>query len=375
MLVTREYRIYPTKKQQIQIIKTFGCVRFVYNKMLKFRIDYYQQTGETYSKYDCNFWVNKVLKDEYKWLRDVDKFALTHAVFNMDNAYQRFFNEWAGFPRFKKKNIGTETYTTNFTNNNIVVNYYNNKIKLPKLGYVKAKVHTEITGKIKNATIKRKPSGKFFVSITYEVLDDSLLLSETDKIVGLDLGIKDLVITSDGIKYKNPHTLLKYQSRLKKLQRKLSRQQKGSNNYNKTREKIAICYEKINNIRKDNLHKVSHEVISKNQVIIVETLKSKNLMQNHNLAKSIADAAWYELIRQLEYKARWYGRTLIKIDTFYPSSQLCHACGEKNPITKNLGVREWVCPNCHTKHDRDINAAINILEEGLRIMTKLQYNN
>ena len=369
MLKTNDYRLYPNNKQGIQINKTIGCARFVFNKMLKFRIDYYLQTGESYSKYDCNFWVNKVLKDDYPWLKEVDKFALTHAVFNMDSAYQKFFNEGAGFPKFKNKHNDVQTYTTNFTNNNIVVDYDNNQIKLPKLGWVKAKVHRQVTGKIKNATIKRKPSGKYFVSITYEVSDDSMLLPKSVKFVGLDLGLKDLVITSDGIKYENPHTLSYYQDRLKKLQRKLSKQKKGSNNYNKTKKKIAICYEKITNIRKDYLHKISHEIISENQVIVTETLRVKNLMQNHNLAQNIADASWYELIRQLEYKAKWYGRVLIKVDTFYPSSQTCHVCGEKNTVTKNLAIRDWVCPNCHANHDRDLNAAINVLQEGLRIMS------
>ena len=368
MLKTNKYRLYPNKEQEILINKTFGSVRFVYNKMLKFKQDLYNQTLISYSKINCNNWCNRVLKDEYSWLCNIDKFALTNAIYNLDNAYQKFFKEHSGYPKYKSKKNNYNAYTTNYTNNNIAIDYDDNYIKLPKLGNVKAKVHRNIDGKIKNATITRVPSGKYYVSITYEC-NTNETLPITNKRVGIDLGIKDLVITSDGMKYENPHTLRNYQSRLIKLQRKLSKKIKGSNNYNKLKKKIAICYEKITNIRRDNLHKISRQLINENQVIVTEDLRVNNMIKNHNLASSIADASFGELIRQLEYKTSWYGRTLIKVDTFYPSSQLCHVCGYQNNDVKDLSIRTWICPNCHEKHDRDTNAAINILQEGLRILS------
>lgn len=368
MLKTNKYRLYPNNEQIMIINKTFGCVRFVYNKMLKFQQDMYSQTLESFSKYDCNNWCNHVFKEEYPWLREIDKFSLTNAIYNLDNAYRKFFKEDSGFPKFKSKKNNHESYTTNYTNNNIVVDYDNNYIKLPKLGLVKAKVHRILNGKIKNATISRAPSGKYFVSVTYECNNNDVL-PITNKQIGIDLGIKDLVITSNGVKYENSHTLKYYQSRLIKLQRKLSKKIKGSNNYNKLKKKIAICHEKITNIRKDNLHKISRRLINENQVIVTEDLRVFNMVKNHNLALSITDASFGELIRQLEYKSTWYGRTLIKIDTFYPSSQLCHVCGYQFKEAKDLSIRNWTCPNCHTLHDRDINAAKNILQEGLRTLS------
>ena len=366
MLKTNKYRLYPNKCQEILINKTFGSVRFVYNKMLKFKQDLYNQTLMSYSKIDTNNWCNRVLKDEYRWLKEVDKFALTNTIYNLDNAYNKFFKEHCGYPKYKSKKSNYNSYTTNYTNNNIVVDYDNNKIKLPKIGIVKAKVHRNLDGKIKNATISRKPSGKYFVSVTYESTNNKKL-SITNKSIGIDLGIKDLVITSDGVKYENPHTLRKNISRLKKLQRKLSKKIRNSNNYNKLKKKIAVCYERITNIRCDNLHKISRKLVNENQVIVTENLYVKNMVKNHNLASSITDASFGELIRQLEYKANWYSRTLIKVDTFYPSSQLCHVCGNKSSDIKNLKIRTWECSNCHTLHDRDINAACNILQEGLKL--------
>ena len=294
----------------------------------------------------------------------MDKFALTNAIYNMDCAYQKFFKEHAGYPKFKSKHDKHKSYTTNFTNGNIAADFEEGKIKLPKLKQVKAKFHRKFEGQIKSATVSQVPSGKYYVSILVETEHEEL--RHTDKNTGLDLGVKDLCITSDGTRYWNPKTIRKYEKKLAKLQRQLSHKEKRSRNYYKQKKKIAICHEKIRNIRKDYLHKVSHEIISENQVIVSEGLQIKNMVKNHHLAKSIMDVSWYELTRQLGYKAEWNGRQYIKIDAFYASSQICSSCGYQNTDIKDLSVREWICPKCRAKHDRDLNAAKNILAEGLR---------
>lgn len=223
-----------------------------------------------------------------------------------------------------------------------------------------------VLGSIKNATISQVPSGKYFISFNVEIWVAKL--PKSDKEIGLDLGIKELLITSDKEHFENPKTLYKYEKQLVKLQRQLAHKQKFSNNWYKQKHKIAILHEKITNIRKDNLHKISHKLVMENQLIASENLKISNMIKNHHLAKSIADASWYELTRQLDYKSAWYGRLYVKTGAYYPSSQTCNCCGFKNPITKDLSVRYWTCPNCGTYHDRDENAADNILAEGRRIV-------
>ena len=319
MLKAYKYRIYPNSEQRIQIAKTFGCCRFVYNQTLAYRKEIYEKEKKSVSKTDCNNYCNRELKKDYEWLKEIDKFALTNAIYNMDAAYQKFFKEHAGYPKFKSKHDNHKSYTTNFTNGNIAVDFETGKIKLPKLKAVKARLHREYSGQIKSATVSQISSGKYYVSI----------LVETEH-------------------------------------KELAHKGKRSKNYYKTKKKIALCHEKIRNTRKDYLHKVSHEMISENQVIVSENLQIKNMVKNHYLAKSISDVSWYELTRQLEYKAKWNGRKYIKIDTFYASSQLCSVCGYQNPDTKDLSVRTWICPKCGAEHDRDINAAKNILTEGLR---------
>jgi putative transposase len=364
MLKAYKYKVYPNNEQKVQIAKTFGCCRFVYNQTLAYRKETYEKEKKSVSKTECNNYCNRELKRTYEWLKEVDKFALTNAIYNMDSAYQKFFKEHAGYPKFKRKHDSHKSYTTNFTNGNIEVDFENGKVKLPKLKEVKAKLHRNFSGQIKSATVSQMPSGKYYVSILVET--DHEELEHVKKNVGLDLGIKDLCITSDGKKYKNLQIIKKYEKKLVRLQRQLAHKEKRSNNYYKTKKKIAICHEKLRNARKDYLHKISHEIVSENQVIVSENLQIKNLVKNHHLAKSIEDVSWYELTRQLEYKAKWNGRKYIKIDVFYASSQLCCVCGYQNTDTKDLAVREWECPVCGVKHDRDINAAKNILAEGLR---------
>lgn len=366
MLKSYKYRLYPNKQQIEQIQKTFGCCRFVYNQTLAYRKVLYENKKESMNKIACNNYVNQILKKEYEWLKEVDKFALTNSVYNMDSAYQKFFKEHSGYPKFKSKRDNKKSYTTNITGNNIEVSFERSRIKLPKLKWIKAKVHREFVGKIKSATISQNPSGKYFVSILVETEHTSI--EYTGCMVGIDLGIKDLLITSDGEKFDNIRTTKKYKDKLAKEQRRLSHKVKGSKNWNKQRIKVARIYEKIHNTRIDNLHKISHKLVNENQVIVSENLAVSNMVKNHNLAKAISDCGWYELTRQISYKSDWNNRQYIKINRFYASSQTCNCCGYVNSNTKDLSVREWICPKCGAIHDRDINAAKNILNEGLRIL-------
>ena len=363
ILKAHKVRLYPTAEQEVQMAKTFGCVRFVYNYMLARQQENYK-TGE---QYISNFTMQKEvvkLKDELPWLRGVDSQALKEACGDLDAAYKHFFKKEAGRPKFKSKKLHRHSYTSP---RGTSIHLEEKRIKLPTLGWVKCRGGAPPLGVIKRATVSKTPSGKYYASILYEALYE--VPDKLDTVIGLDVGIKEFATDSNGNAYSNPKYYKKALSKLAKEQRKLSRKTKGSANWEKQRIKVARCHEKVASQRHDFLHKLSTQLVNENQVICVEDLNVEGMLHNHKLAVHISDASWGEFFRLLEYKCGWNERALIKVPTFYPSSQTCGECGYQNKEVKDLKIRQWTCPHCGAYHDRDVNAANNILKKGVGMLT------
>lgn len=365
------FRIYPTKTQIELIKKTIGCSRFVFNHFLATWKDTYKETGKGLTYHTCSSKLPS-LKNEYAWLKEVDSIALQSSLKNLADSFSRFFKKQNKAPRFKSKNNNVQSYKTKYTNGNIAI--IGNKIKLPKLGLVRFSKSRDVEGRILHTTVRRNPSGKYFISILVET--EVQPLDKTETSIGIDLGITDFAILSDGRKIDNNKFTIKMEKKLKTEQRKLSRRalhakNNGMNllnakNYQKQKIKVARLHEKVMNQREDFLHKLSTEIIKNHDVVCIEDLNTKGMLRNRKLAKSISDVSWSAFVMKLEYKAKWYGKQIVKISRWYPSSQICSECGHQDG-KKSLEMRDWKCPDCHEHHDRDINASKNILAEGLRI--------
>lgn len=373
MLRAYKYRMYPNKDQIKKIWRHIGTCRFLYNLSLEEKIRVFQTENRSLTMFDLN---NRIpeLKRQYGWMSETNSQSLQAVNRNVETAFKNFFRKKANFPKFKSKKNPVQSFQIP---QHYEVNFTENRVKLPKLGLVKTVISRQFTGTLKTATVSATSTGKYFISV---LVDDGLKEPEpapfdSSNTVGIDVGLTSFLITSSGLKEDNPRYLNNSLARLKHLQRSVARKTKGSNNRRKAVQKVAILHERISNQRSDFLHKHSYKLVSENQAIAVETLNISGMLKNHCLARSISDVGWSELFRQLEYKCTQYGKTLLKIGQFEPSSKLCSVCGS---INRDLALtdREWTCPKCSTHHDRDINAAINIKKIALQDQNLLpSFNN
>lgn len=356
------FRIYPTDKQKELFVKTFGCVRSMYNKMLADKIEHYKQTKKMLKNTPAQY------KKNFPYFKEVDSLALANAQFHLEGAFSNFFkNPMFGFPNFKSKKNTRRSYTTNLVKNNIELK--SGKLKLPKVGFVKIKQHREIPEGyiLKAVTVSQRGSGKFYASILFEY-EKKIINKEPQSFLGMDYSMHDLYVDSEGNKGEYERFYRKSEQKLKREQRKLSLMKKGSKNRAKQRIKVAKVHEKIANRRKDFMHKKSRQIANVYDCVCIENLDMKGMSQSLNFGKSVNDNAYGSFINMLSYKLEEQGKYLVKVDRFYPSSQLCSVCGYQNRETKDLSIREWICPQCGTKHDRDINSAVNLLKEGKRLL-------
>ena len=360
-----KYRIYPNKKQKELIHKTFGCTRFVYNYYLNKRKEMYENDKTTFTYNMCSKDLTQ-LKKEFEWLKEVDSIGLQSSVKDLDSAYQKFFKEHRGHPKFKSKRNRYQSYKTK--NSHDCITFKNKHIKLPKLGLLKTRDKQIPQGRILNATISQEPNGHYYCSLCCTNVEPEQL-PKTNQNIGLDLGLVDFAILSDGTKIKNPRFFEKSEQKLAKLQRELSRKTIGSNRWDKARIKVANLQKHISNQRNDFLQKLTAEIVRSYDIIAIEDLDVKSMKETDTTIrnKRVGDVSWSEFRRMLTYKTQWYGKELSAIDRYYPSSQICHCCGYRDG-KKSEDIRFWICPKCNSELDRDINAAINILNEGLRIV-------
>ena len=357
-----KFRIYPNTEQQIILAKTFGCVRFIYNQMLSDKINHYEETKQKLNNTPAQY------KSKFPWLKEVDSLALANAQMNLQTAYNSFFrNTKIGFPKFKSKKSNRRSYTTNCVNGNISID--NGFLKLPKVGLVKLKQHRLILSnyKLKSVTISQTPSGKYYASVLFEY-ENQIQEQELHDFLGLDFSMHGLYKDSNGNEPAYPRYYRQAEERLKREQRKLSLMQKDSKNRSRQRIKVANLHEKVANQRKDFLHKQSRQIVNAYDCVCIENLDMKAMSQSLNFGKSVADDGWGMFVTFLKYKLEETGKRLVKVNKFFASSQICNVCGYKNTATKNLSIRAWDCPECGAHHDRDINAAINIRNEGMRLV-------